>query len=163
MKKIGLISDTHGKIPSELHEIFVDVDEIWHIGDFGGELVLDELELIAPLRGVRGNVDGFPLISRFPEHATIQINGYSLLLIHRFCDETGRLFSHAIPLVEDGFDAIIYGHTHIPELKRMENGVLLFNPGSATFPRKGKNPSVGILSISDDQKLEFQHIFLKKI
>ena len=57
MRKIGLISDTHGHIDSECLDFLSDVDEIWHAGDIGSEQILDLLESKKPVRAVYGNID----------------------------------------------------------------------------------------------------------
>ena len=56
MKKIGLLSDTHSYLDDRIKHHLSGVDEIWHAGDVGDEQVLDELEAIAPLRAVYGNI-----------------------------------------------------------------------------------------------------------
>ncbi len=58
MKKIGLLSDTHGHIDDKLLDFFKDVDEIWHAGDVGNISVIENLEKIKPVRAVFGNIDG---------------------------------------------------------------------------------------------------------
>jgi putative phosphoesterase len=63
--KIGVVSDTHGFFDARLEELLADVELILHAGDVGNLEVLDELERIAPVRAVKGNVDsllaGLPL------------------------------------------------------------------------------------------------------
>lgn len=58
MKKIGLLSDTHGYIDEKYRIHFADCDEIWHAGDIGSVAVADYLSGLAPLRAVYGNIDG---------------------------------------------------------------------------------------------------------
>ncbi len=57
MKKIGLISDTHGFLDPRIRTLFEDVDEVWHAGDVGSMEVLKELREFKPLRVVWGNAD----------------------------------------------------------------------------------------------------------
>lgn len=58
MKKIGLISDTHGYLDPRLLDLLQDVDELWHAGDIGSLDVLQQLRDFKPLRAVWGNADG---------------------------------------------------------------------------------------------------------
>ena len=43
MKRIGVISDTHGTFDQTLRDFLNDVDEIWHAGDFGSIELADEI------------------------------------------------------------------------------------------------------------------------
>ena len=54
MKRIGLMSDTHGFIDPKIYDYFKNVDEIWHAGDVGDVSVIDELRKFKPLVGVYG-------------------------------------------------------------------------------------------------------------
>ena len=57
MKKIGLISDTHGFLDPKIEKYLSVCDEIWHAGDVGDFKVVDGLEKICPIvRGVYGNI-----------------------------------------------------------------------------------------------------------
>lgn len=44
MRRIGLISDTHGYLDDQVFEFFKDCDEIWHGGDFGALIIAESLE-----------------------------------------------------------------------------------------------------------------------
>src|SRR5687767_10554450 len=68
MKRIGLLSDTHGYMDDKIEELLKECDEIWHAGDFGSLHVADRLKKTAPLRGVYGNIDGQDLRAEFPLH-----------------------------------------------------------------------------------------------
>ena len=59
MRKIGLLSDTHGYVDERIYHYFEEVDEIWHAGDVGDVDVIEKLENFKPIiRGVYGNIDG---------------------------------------------------------------------------------------------------------
>ena len=58
MKRIGILSDTHGSFDERLREFFRDVDEIWHAGDIGSLELADRIAAFKPLRAVSGNIDG---------------------------------------------------------------------------------------------------------
>ena len=55
MKRIGLISDTHGTFDDTLRGFLTDVDEIWHAGDIGSLELADRIAAFKPLRAVCGN------------------------------------------------------------------------------------------------------------
>src|SRR5690554_7469717 len=57
MKRIGLLSDTHGFFDPKFLDLFAEVDELWHAGDVGSEAVLDVMEDFKPVRAVYGNID----------------------------------------------------------------------------------------------------------
>ena len=59
MKRIGLLSDTHGYLHPRILEHFQECDEIWHAGDIGSPEVLDRLESFKPTRAVWGNIDSY--------------------------------------------------------------------------------------------------------
>lgn len=71
MKKILLLSDTHGHIDDTILKYVDQADEVWHAGDIGDLIVTDTLKKHKPLRAVFGNIDGdkarmeFPLNNRF--------------------------------------------------------------------------------------------------
>src|SRR5437868_5851914 len=58
MRRIALLSDTHGHLDERLFSYFEGVDEIWHAGDIGPVAITDALEKIKPLKAVYGNIDG---------------------------------------------------------------------------------------------------------
>lgn len=82
MKKIGLISDTHGALSLRIVRFLKEVDEIWHAGDIGSEEIADELTQLKPFRAVYGNIDGHVLRRMFPEN------------LRFFCEEVDVLMTH---------------------------------------------------------------------
>ena len=82
MKRIGLLSDTHGYWDERYLQYFEDCDEIWHAGDIGSEEVADRLEAFRPLRAVYGNIDGQNLRLRFPEINRFTLEGSDVLIKH---------------------------------------------------------------------------------
>ena len=67
MKRIGLLSDTHGYWDDRYVKYFSECDEIWHAGDIGTMELADRLAAIKPLRAVYGNIDGGDLRRHFSE------------------------------------------------------------------------------------------------
>lgn len=119
---VGVISDTHGLLRPEAVEA-LDVDEIVHAGDVGEPQILDVLGKIAPVTAVRGNVDRGPWSNDLPWDAVLQVNDAVVYVIH-IVDEL------ELDPAAAGFDAVVFGHSHRPEVRR-QDGVLYLNPGSA--------------------------------
>ena len=139
---IGIISDTHGRLPQSVSKVFEMTDLIIHAGDIGDPRIIDALEKIAPLRAVRGNMDMGNWARRLRQNETIVINHQRLHVIH-------DVYDLAIKPESEAYQAVIYGHTHRPQVEK-QHGVLFVNPGSAVQPRFGYPPSVALLEIKVD-------------
>jgi len=138
--KIGVISDTHGLLRPEVAPALAGVDHILHLGDVGKISILHELEKIAPLTAIRGNIDHEPPCSELPETEVVLFEGRYLYLLH----DLNTL--HLDPAAAK-FAAVLSGHTHAPIIYR-KKGVLYFNPGSCG-PRRFNLPvTIGFLTIS---------------
>jgi len=136
---IGVISDTHGLLRPEAVELLRGSEHIIHAGDIGAPQIIPELEKIAPVTAIRGNVDTQPWAHKFAETEVIELGGIFLYVIHD---------ANALDLNPKaaGFAVVISGHSHKPS-QQVKDGVLYFNPGSAG-PRRFKLPiSVGRLVI----------------
>jgi uncharacterized protein len=143
--RLGVISDTHGLLRPEVFDVFGGVDHIVHGGDIGSPDILAELEAIAPTTAVYGNVDGMALRSRLPPVATLDLDGFAIVVTH------GDQFGHPTPArLHATFpkaEIIVYGHTHKPLLELVDRTVTVMNPGGAGPARFGLTPSVGILEL----------------
>lgn len=141
MVRLGLISDTHGRLDPRIAEAFVGVDRILHAGDLCSPQVLSELELLGrPVQVVRGNCDVFDSPS-LPDVARFEISGVRFVLVH------DRWY--AGPITSAEADVVVFGHSHVPAITEVD-GVLWVNPGSATQPRRSAiGRSVGILEIAE--------------
>ena len=82
MKRIGLLSDTHGMLSPRIFKFFEPVDEIWHAGDIGNAETADRLSAFKPLRAVHGNIDDHVLRRMFPAD------------LHFFCEEVDVFMTH---------------------------------------------------------------------
>lgn len=141
---IGLISDTHGLVRPAVHGALAGVELILHAGDVGGDEVLDELALIAPVVAVYGNTDvpGDPRLSECIERT---IGGMRIHMSHGH--ELG-IPTPAKLLERYSADVVVYGHTH-RQLVTWGDGRLVVNPGAAGARRFKLEPSVGRLTIVD--------------
>jgi putative phosphoesterase len=136
---VGVISDTHNLVRPEAAKALSGSDLILHAGDICRREVLDELARIAPVLAVRGNNDRGRWARDLPLSRTIEIAGYRIHVIH------DRKELSADPA---GFDAVVSGHSHRPDVHRSE-GILYLNPGSAG-PRRFKLPvAVARLSVGE--------------
>lgn len=141
-KKIGVISDTHGLLRSEISEIFKDVDLIIHAGDVGQTQVLEDLKSIAPVVAVRGNVDKDDLAEKLAGWEIVEVGNKSIYVIH-------NIDMMDIEPKDADVDIVIFGHSHKAAEKNIE-GVLYLNPGSAGPKRFHLPISAAIVQIEDN-------------
>jgi putative phosphoesterase len=143
--RLGVISDTHGLLRPEVFEAFAEVDHILHAGDLGPMDLLSELESMAPVTAVYGNTDGEEVRRRLPQVATVELDGFDIVVTHgdQLGSPTPQLLNAAFPEAQ----IIIYGHTHKPLLTIVDVVVTVMNPGGAGHRRFGLPPSVGILEL----------------
>ncbi|MFO8001533.1 MAG: metallophosphoesterase family protein [Marinilabilia sp.] len=152
MKKIGLISDTHGYLNPRLFELFSEVDEIWHAGDIGGENVLTDLETFKPCRAVFGNIDDWNLRVRLAEHQKFECEGMKIWMTHI----GGYPGKYAPPVKQELYrnppGLFISGHSHI--LKVMYDKdlkCLHINPGAAGKSGLHKVPTAIRFDVSEGE------------
>lgn len=132
MKKIGLLSDTHGYLDEAIFTHFERCDEIWHAGDFGNLELAEALSDFKPLRGVYGNIDGQDIRQLYPETLRFSIEELDVFMIHiggypdRYSPVVKDLMLHNPPSL------FISGHSHILKViydRKFE--CLHLNPGAA--------------------------------
>lgn len=141
-RDIGVIADTHGLLRPEAVRLLRGSQLIIHAGDVGDPHILDELRRLAPVAAVRGNVDGGDWAKALPMTEDLMIGARHLHVLHILADL-------AVAPEAAGIAAVIFGHSHKPEISYSE-GVLYFNPGSAG-PRRFKLPvTLGRLLLTDD-------------
>jgi len=120
---VGVISDTHGLLRPEAIKVFESTDLIIHAGDIGKHEVLETLRTVSPVYAVRGNMDVDEWALYLPETEVVKIGKFLIYVLHN----TDKL---DIDPVAAGFNAVIYGHTHLVSIGRKSN-VLFLNPGTA--------------------------------
>ena len=143
--RLGIISDTHGKLRPGVFDVFAEVDQILHAGDVGSADILTELEALAPVTSVYGNVDGLDLRARLPQVANLELDGFLVTVTHG--DQFGSPTPAKLRATFPDAEIIVYGHTHRPLLELEERTVTVMNPGSAGAPRFNLKPSVGIMEL----------------
>ena len=128
----------------EVHQALAGVDLILHAGDVGGDEILDELGLIAPVHAVHGNIDG-PGNPRLLAAIDMTVGGLRIHVSHGH--ELGVPKPEKL-IARYAADVIVYGHTHT-QLIVEADGRLLINPGAAGPARFDLKPSVAILEITE--------------
>jgi putative phosphoesterase len=141
---VGLVADTHGLVRPELFPALAGVELILHAGDVGGQSVLDELRVIAPVRAVFGNVDppGVPGLD-----AVLDLNSGGLSIHVSHGHELGSPTPEKL-LARYKADVIVFGHTHKALVERC-GARLVVNPGAAGPRRFNLQPSVARMTIAD--------------
>jgi uncharacterized protein len=151
IRKIGVISDTHlpefKQLPPAIWQHFDGVERIIHAGDLSVLSVIDELETIAPVVAVQGNIERDEVVEALPIKREIMVGGLRIGIVHILGDAK----SHARLARQEFPDArvVVFGHSHIP-WNQEHKGQLLFNPGSATDRRRQPTCSIGLLHVDDE-------------
>lgn len=132
MKKIGLLSDTHGYWDERYERYFASCDEIWHAGDIGSVEVADRLAAFRPLRAVYGNIDGRELRLRFPQTLRFEVEGAQVLMKHIGGYPGNYDSSVRGSLLTRPPQLFVSGHSHILKVKYDKTlSMLHINPGAA--------------------------------
>ena len=132
IQTIGVLSDTHGLLRSEVLTALAGVDHILHAGDVGNIEILHALRRIAPVTAIRGNIDVAGPCAQLPATEAVDLAGRLVYLVHSIHDLD-------LSPAAAGLAAVISGHSHRPEI-REESGVLYLNPGSCG-PRRFNLPT----------------------
>ncbi len=105
-----MISDTHGLLRPEAASALEGVEHILHAGDVGTPEILDDLQEIAPLTAIRGNIDKGDWVSSLPDTDVVQLGDVDFYLLH-------DLNELDLDPVIAGCAGVISGHTHEPCVK----------------------------------------------
>lgn len=145
--RLGVIADTHGLFDSTIVRHFQGVNHIIHAGDIGKRSVIEQLEEIAPVTTVSGNVDRYEE-SGFRTESLIKLNGFRIAIRH-VVFEAGKLTKEGRAFLDRTKpDICIFGHTHQPKNEWLGD-ILLFNPGSAGPKRFRSQRGVGVIAIEN--------------
>ena len=131
MKKILLLSDTHGHVDDHMMKYVKESDEVWHAGDIGTTQVTDTISSLKPLRAVFGNIDNHELRLSFPKELLFECEDINIYMTH-IGGRPGRYakgISEKIKSIKPKI--FICGHSHILKIKYDKVNQLLFiNPGA---------------------------------
>jgi uncharacterized protein len=143
---LGLISDTHGLLRAQVFEVFAGVDHILHAGDVGPADILDELEAIAPVTAVWGNVDGWDVRKRVKEVAELELDGVRIAVVHGM--QLGSPTPEKVAAAYPRAGLAVFGHSHQPVIRQVGQ-TLAVNPGSAGRQRFRDPISVALAEIEN--------------
>jgi putative phosphoesterase len=132
MKRIGLLSDTHGFLDPKLFKFFDSCDELWHAGDIGNIEIADQLAKFKPLKAVYGNIDGTEIRLTYPQHQRFLCEDVDVWMTHigGYPGKYDRLVREQI--YANPPKLFISGHSHILKViydKKLS--LLHINPGAA--------------------------------
>ena len=157
--RIGIISDTHipdkaKTIPAPILEAFKGVDMIIHAGDLVNLSVLKQLKTVcSKVYAVYGNMDPHDIRSHLPEKEIITAGRHRIGVTHG-CGAPGSLIEQTMKVFKDDkVDLIIFGHSHSPTNENRD-GIIFFNPGSATDKIFAPFNSYGIIEINGEIKAQ---------
>ena len=163
MVKIGLMSDTHSYLDPKILEVFKDVDEIWHAGDFGNIELADQLASFKPLKGVYGNIDGQDIRTTYPLNLRFKCENVDVWMTH-----IGGYPDRYNPAVKPEIytnppQLFITGHSHILKvIYDKKISCLHLNPGAAGKQGWQKVRTLMRFSIDGDKIQDLQVIELVK-
>ncbi len=147
---LGVISDTHlyrKPVPARVLRALQGTDLILHAGDIVEMAVLEELEGIAPVTAVAGNMDLSDVTAILPVKRVVEVAGRRIGLIHGSGDPH-TMVTRIRGEFQD-VEAIVFGHTH-QACSLTEDGIFFFNPGSPTDKMFAAFNSVGILTVGEE-------------
>ena len=136
MKRLIILSDTHGLLRPEVLAYLTQADEIIHGGDINTQAIVDKLHEYAPLHIVRGNNDK-EWAEGLPHSLTFTIEGVRFFLVHNKKD---------IPPDLTNADVVIYGHSHKYACEERD-GVLFLNPGSCGRRRFDQEITFAVMTV----------------
>ena len=142
VKRVGLLSDTHGLLRPETIDFLRGADFIVHAGDIGEPAVLETLRTLAPVTAVRGNNDRDGWARTIAETEVLRVEEVSIHVLHDLAELD-------LDPAAAGFQVVVSGHSHQPRIEERD-GVLYVNPGSCG-PRRFKLPiAAGELQVSGE-------------
>ena len=141
--RVGVISDTHGLLRPEAVVALAGSEHILHAGDVGDAAILAELQKIAPVTPIRGNIDRDGACAQLPATEMVELGGVSFYMLH-------DLMVLDLDPASAGIGVVVSGHSHQPRIERRK-GVLFLNPGSAG-PRRFSLPvTVAVVAVREGE------------
>jgi len=132
LKKILLLSDTHGLVDDKIMKYVIEADEVWHAGDIGDLIVTDTIKKVKPLKAVYGNIDGNQARLEFSEDFRFECEGLSVLMTH-IAGYPGKFNARVRDVLNNNPPKLmICGHSHILKVQfDAKYNMLFMNPGAA--------------------------------
>lgn len=151
---VAVIADTHmprggRRLPESCVERLRSADLILHAGDVVADEVFEELcALGPPVHAVHGNMDDEALSERLPAMLVVEVGGLRIGMTHDPGPRDGREARLASRF--PGCAAVVYGHTHQPQVERV-GAVWILNPGSPTERRRAPSHTMLVLEVADGE------------
>jgi putative phosphoesterase len=148
--RVAVVSDTHlprGKreLPHACLDVLAAADVILHAGDVTAAPVLAALEQLGPpVHAVYGNMDDAELRATLPHERVVEAGGARIGMVHIPGPRAGR--AERLVARFPGCDAVVYGHTHLPEIARA-GATWILNPGSPTERRRAPAHSLLVVDV----------------
>jgi putative phosphoesterase len=136
------------RLPKECRRRLELAELILHAGDFVRAAVLEELQELAPVEAVAGNMDEAALLETLPERRVVEVGGARIGMVHVPGPGAGRAERLVRAFPECG--AVVYGHTHVPEVGRHGEAWIL-NPGSPTERRSSPVHAMLMLEVDSGE------------
>jgi uncharacterized protein len=136
------------RLPRECLRRLEGAELILHAGDVVAAAVLEELKRLAPVEAVAGNMEEPALLAELPERRVVEVGGARIGMVHVPGPAVGR--GERLLAAFPGCHAVIYGHTHLPDVSRVGE-VWLLNPGSPTERRGAPIHSMLMLEVVSGQ------------
>ena len=132
MKKILLLSDTHGYLDKNIMPFIKNADQVWHAGDIGKLNVLETLKASKPIKAVYGNIDSYKIRLVVPEYLYFDCEGLSVLMLH-IAGHPGRYSTKEKELIRKHKpNLFVCGHSHILKVQFIKARQMMhLNPGAA--------------------------------
>ena len=161
MKKIGLLSDTHGYWDEKYAKYFGTCDEIWHAGDIGSVVLAEQFAAMKPFRAVYGNIDGQEIRMMFPKVAHFQVEGVQVMMTH-IGGYPGRYYPEIRAELFASQPALfIAGHSHILKVQYDPTlRCLHINPGAAGKSGFHQQRTLVRFTIDDEKMYDLEVIEL---
>jgi uncharacterized protein len=151
--KLVVISDSHtdsiDSLPKQVRDELSGADLIIHAGDFTGMPLVEALRKIGPFKGVYGNIDGPEVRRELPPIEIVQAAGFKIGVNHPAEGGSPHTLEQRLRPKFPVVHAIIHGHSHQTR-NDFRDGVLWFNPGSATGTFPARQKTYGILTIDKE-------------
>jgi putative phosphoesterase len=136
------------QLPADCLRRLEEAELILHAGDFVGLSVFEELGRLGAVEAVAGNMDDPALRDALPQRRVVEVEGAHIGMVHI----PGPMLGRGERLVASfpGCDAVVYGHTHVPDISRTGD-IWVLNPGSPTERRRAPAHSMLMLAIESGE------------
>ncbi|MGG7162591.1 metallophosphoesterase [Clostridium ihumii] len=148
---IGVMSDTHGEFikMDKAMERLKECNIIFHLGDNYKDVEYLKGKYNVEIIAIKGNCD---TVNKLSKEKIYIVNDKTIFLTHGDCyNVKSNILNLTYRAFEVNADIVLYGHTHIPIIDKLEN-IIFMNPGSVGKPRNAHS-TAGIIEINDKNEV----------